>query len=253
MKVMNMIFSPTGGTKKATDIIANALSDDVVTVDLSDRTLDFASVEIPSDALCVIAAPAYGGRVPAPAITNLSKMNGNQAKAVLVATYGNREFDDTLIELQDTAINAGFAPIAGIGSVTEHSLAHKYGAGRPDAEDEKELKEFAAKILAAIEKNEIGAVTFPGNRPYKEYNGVPAKPVTSKKCTSCGLCASKCPVEAIPADQPDTTSNDICISCMRCVAICPTGARHLNPVVAAGVAMKLASVCKGRKENSLYL
>ena len=47
----------------------------------------------------------------------------------------------------------------------------QFGTGRPDQQDEKELLEFAAKIMQSDETQRTPK--FPRNRPYREYGGVP--------------------------------------------------------------------------------
>ncbi len=121
----------------------------------------------------------------------------------------------------------------------------------PDKHDEKELLEFAAKIMQNSEAQRTPA--FPGNRPYREYGGVPLKPVANGKCTSCGLCAKECPAGAIPLDNPKMTDKDKCISCMHCVAVCPKKARNYSKLVSFIAGLKMKKVCSGRKENKLYL
>lgn len=44
-----------------------------------------------------------------------------------------------------------------------------------------------------------------------------------------------------------------CISCMRCVSICPAQARTLNKLLLAGVSQKLKKVCSEPKKNELFL
>ena len=99
------------------------------------------------------------------------KVKADGTKAILVAVFGNRMIDDTLLELQDVLEASGFVCIAGMEAVAEHSLMHQFGTGRPDQQDEKELLEFAAKIMQNSEAQRTPA--FPGNRPYREYGGVP--------------------------------------------------------------------------------
>lgn len=252
MRIVEIIFSPTGGTAKAARLLAQAFGSPITTVDLTDASLDFASISLSAEDLCIIAAPAYGGRIPAAAAQRLAAMKGNSAKAVLMAVYGNRAFDDTLLELQDVSAAAGFVPVAGVGAVAEHSLARQYGAGRPDADDAAQLADFARQIQAQLDQSPA-ALALPGNRPFKPFGGVPAKPAANEHCTRCGLCAARCPVSAIDPSAPDQTRTDVCISCMRCVMVCPQQARSIQPEIASALAQKLSAVCQGRKANELFL
>lgn len=201
--------------------------------------------------LCLVAVPSYGGRIPSVVTDMFRKVKADGTKAILVAVFGNRMIDDTLLELQDVLEASGFVCIAGMEAVAEHSLMHQFGTGRPDQQDEKELLEFAAKIMQNSEAQRTPA--FPGNRPYREYGGVPLKPVANGKCTSCGLCAKECPAGAIPLDNPKMTDKDKCISCMHCVAVCPKKARNYSKLVSFIAGLKMKKVCSGRKENKLYL
>lgn len=91
----------------------------------------------------MIAVPSYGGRVPQAATERLSAIRGNGAKAVLLCVYGNRAYEDTLVELEDTAKQAGFRVIAAIAAIAEHSIARQFATGRPDAQDQARLHTFA--------------------------------------------------------------------------------------------------------------
>ena len=131
---------------------------------------------------------------------------------------------------------------------------HQFGTGRPDQQDEKELIRFSEQIMQKIEtKMECMKVELPGNHNYREYNGVPLKPVVNGKCTSCGICAKECPAGAISKDDPKVTDKEKCISCMHCVVVCPQKARNCNKVMELIASKKMKKSCSGRKENKLYL
>ena len=251
MKFYNIYFSPTGGTKKVATIVAKGMQLESEEINLMKEPDKITKVKFEKEDLCLVAVPSYGGRIPSVVTDMFRNVKADGTKAILVAVFGNRAIDDTLLELQDVLEASGFVCIAGMEAVAEHSLMHQFGTGRPDQQDEKELLEFAAKILQNSETQRTPA--FPGNRPYREYNGVPLKPVANGKCTSCGLCAKECPAGAIPLTNPKMTDKDKCISCMHCVAVCPKKARNYSKLVSFIAGRKMKKVCSDRKENKLYL
>lgn len=253
MSVYEIFFSPTGGTKKVAGLIAGAWDEEKQEVDLLRPDFKPEEYSFGPEDVCIVAVPAFGGRVPETALDRLKQMKGGGARAVLAAVYGNREFDDTLLELKDALSGAGFRCTAAVAAVAEHSIIHRFGAGRPDGEDEKELKEYAARIRAAFESGAAGEVRVPGNHPYREYHGVPMKPKADKRCVECGKCAAQCPVQAIPFDNLRSVDKDRCISCMHCIAVCPQKARYNDKVLLFGAEQKMKKSCSGRKKNSLYL
>ncbi len=255
MKVSQITFSPTGGTDKVAEIITKALGMPVEKIDLSDAETNYASLNLEKDDIAVIAVPSYGGRVPGLAAQRLFNIQGNQTPCVIVCVYGNRAYEDTLIELSDGAEKSGFKVIAAIAAVAEHSIMHQYAAGRPDAEDKDELNGFAGKIAEKIKDNPAGisAPQIPGNRPYKKAGGAGLVPKAGKNCTSCGLCAKACPARAISRENLKTADGKKCISCMRCVVKCPQSARKVNGAMVSAAALAMKKVCSVRKENELYL
>lgn len=251
-KVTVVYFSPTGGTKKAALAVAQGIRYKVEECDITEYDAGRRERSFSDQELVVFAIPVYGGRVPDAAARKIALMSGNGTPAVLMAVYGNRACDDALLELSDLVSEHGFVPAAAVTAVAEHSVMRKFAAGRPDADDERELKEIGAEIERRLEDGAAcSKFTVPGNRPYREYNGIPFKPKAGKACTRCGICAEHCPVRAIPREQPDQTNAEICISCMRCISVCPSHARSLNKAKLALAETAMGKSFKGRKKNVL--
>ena len=251
MATYNIYYSPTGGTKKVADILAGSLSESFENIDLLKKTEDIVSFH--EDDLCVISVPAFGGRVPADAIRKLKFFKANKTNAVLVAVFGNRAIDDTLIELYDLAVSLGFETVAGIEAVAEHSLIRLYGAGRPNDQDRTELESFSMQILSKLNNGPSDPPSIPGNRPYKEFKASAMSLEVDDNCINCKKCARECPVAAIPMDNVKTVDAEKCFSCMRCVAVCPKSARHYSPSVLSALNERLRDRCSGVKPNKLYL
>ena len=250
MRLYELVFSPTGGTQRVVDLLKEGFRGEWQRIDLLKAGV---SLECAPEDVCLVAVPSYGGRVPAPAVERLAAMRGNGARAVLVCVYGNRAWEDTLLELKDTLALAGFGSVAAVAAVAEHSIMRQYGTGRPDAEDAEELRTFGTEIQTHLAAADLPLVSVPGDRPYRKYDGVPMHPVSGKNCAACDVCVRECPVGAIPAGHPDAVDAKRCISCMRCIAVCPQQNRRVNPVLLAAASAKMKKVLSGRKENTLYL
>ena len=213
MKALQIVFSPTGGTGKVADVITQAWGMPVTKIDLSNPKTDDSSLCFEKDDIAVIAVPSFGGRVPGPAAQRLSHIHGNHTPCVIVCVYGNRAYEDTLVELNDIAEQSGFQVIAAIAAIAEHSIMHQYAAGRPDPEDKSELSGFAKKILEKINSDSVtsSALQIPGNRPYKKTGGAGLVPKADRDCTNCGLCAKQCPVQAISIENLKVADSKKCI------------------------------------------
>ena len=202
-KVKLVYFSPTGTSRKVLESIAKGTGlKEVEHIDLTPP--DGAEKAIPpfSDELVILGAPVYGGRLPVEAIRRLKRLKGSQTAAVLVVLYGNREFEDALLELKNLSIELGFVPVAGGAFIGEHSFATEdrpIAAGRPDGRDVQKAMEFGARIkekVTALESLEAQAdVEIPGRFPYEGgAREMTCSPATDKDaCTVCGDCAEVWP------------------------------------------------------------
>lgn len=253
MKIYEICFSPTGGTKKVADALAGKLGEEIQFVDLTDPKGNFGGVRLTPADTAIVAVPSYSGRVPETAVNRLAAIQGSGAKAVLVCVYGNRAYEDTLAELQDTAKQAGFRVVAAVAAIAEHSIARQFAQGRPDGDDLSQLSAFADQIREKLSAGNAAEPEIPGSRPYKKRGGGGMVPLPDGNCTKCGLCAEKCPVQAIDKNDPQTVDGTACIGCMRCIAICPASARALNSGMLAAVSGMLAKVCTERRSGELYI
>ena len=198
--------------------------------------------------------PVYGGRVPGPCLARVRALRGADTPAVLVAVFGNRAVDDALLEMRDTLAPLGFRVIAAAEVIAPHSVNTDIAAGRPDAvrprEDRRILHRSSQSRITADAPAEIAV---PGSPNYRAYNGLPLKPTGGLRCIRCGLCADNCPAGAIPKDAPQKVDKAKCISCLRCIQICPQSGRSVPLPLRLAAAATVKKYCTGRKEPKFYL
>lgn len=253
MKTAELLyFSPTGGTRKTGELLAEGLAEQVKLHDMGALMRSGTIPEFSDTELVIVAAPVYGGRLPWAAAEYLKNVRGCGTKAVTLAVYGVRAYEDALLELNDILTENGFQIIASGAFAAQHSVVPEVGAGRPDEADAEDLRMFARKILEKADAG--GKVNVPGNRPYKDGMKAAATPVSLPSCTKCGSCEAVCPTGAIKiTEEGVVTELSRCLLCLACKAACPAGARVLPPPMQAAMNEKLGALIGVRRENEMYL
>lgn len=230
-QVTAIYFSATDTTRKCIAEVANSFAQETLKeINLADN-LDADLPEFKENDIVIVGSPVYGGRLPRTVSKALQSLRGNNARAIAIVVYGNRDYDDALLELTDLLTANAFRIIGHGAFIGQHSIFPKVATSRPDAKDISQLREFGNKCREATEANATSIDQPKGKRPYKKIAGVPLHPKTDKaSCKQCAACADKCPVGAIPASQPFITDPDRCISCGHCISVCSTNARHYSGI-----------------------
>ena len=262
-QVKLICFSPTGTTRTVLESIAKGIAvEDVAHFDLTLPEESRQAIPPFSDELVVIGAPVYGGRLPVDAVHRFRQLNAVDTLAVLVVVYGNREFEDALLELKTLALELGFHPVAGGAFIGEHSFATAdvpIANGRPDSRDVQLAIDFGARIkdkVTALPSLDAGTdLAVPGSFPYEAggARSMAVSPVTREEtCTVCGTCAGVCPTAAISVDGSVATETGLCIRCCACIKSCPTGARVWEDAMMKKIAHWLNENCSTRKEPRFF-
>lgn len=271
-RVRGMFFSGTGTTEKIVTATADGItrsSDRFCRAQDIDFTPPGAREQVyrfaPEDIL-VFGVPVIAGRVPNVLLPFLNTLEGGGAMAIPVVLYGNRNFDDALIELRNILEERGFHTVAAAAFIGEHSFSRVLAAGRPDERDMQIAEDFAKAAAAKIEKlaaeaevaqterlateaevagtpdqllHDLEPIEVDGEDPIRPYykprdrqgnhiNILKVKPkLDASKCTKCGICVAACPMGSIKPEAPGVVDG-ICIKCCGCEKKCPEGALYFD-------------------------
>lgn len=249
-----VFFSPTHTSAR----VARAIAEGIGMPRRIETDLTYDEAETPieiENSLTIVAAPVYGGLISETAMERIQRLKGHNSPVIIVAVYGNRDYEDALVQLRATLSTNGFTPLSAGAFIGEHSYSRPaenmpIAQGRPDANDLDIARLFgkdsAAKLEKAITLYPIETCTssmnedlahslsdfyVKGNIPWKVLtHGTPTCPECTEDCCACGQCIDLCPTHAISLNDEGQIETDInrCIRCCACVKECPVGARVYN-------------------------
>jgi ferredoxin len=256
-------FSPTDTTRTVLEEIAKGLGkNDYNVIDTTKSEIRTQPAPVFNNDLVLIGAPVYGGRLPKDSADYFKAIKASNSMAVLVVLYGNREFEDALLEMKNISIDSGFIPLAGCAFIGEHSFSNDglpIAKNRPDEDDLKKAFLFGKQVtdlVNSIENTEdIIPVHVPGNFPYKDGIGnISLSFITvTEACDDCGICVDACPKDAIDETNDYSTIDENCIFCCACIKSCPQEARVMKDGPFKDKAKWLYENCAHRKEPQLFL
>lgn len=255
--VRAVYFSPTHTTETIVSDVANelatALSAETATVSLTLPNERPASVSCDAGDVLVLGFPVYAGRVPELVTSEIARMSSGGAQAVIIGMYGNRHYDDALLEAADALEERGFRIVAAGAFIGEHSMTAHVAAGRPDASDREAARSFGRSIALVIASGTAEAPAIAGNRPYKKRpEPADIRPLTTDDCTSCGICATVCPMGIIDHEDPRLVQAG-CLRCNACVKRCPENTKHFESELTDKIVAMLETTCREPRKPELFL
>lgn len=261
MEVKAIYFSPTRTSEKVTMAIARKIAMKLKRpLEDINITKTYARDEIPefsTNDVLILGLPVYAGRIPEVVEEYIHNLKGKRTKAIPIAVYGNRDYDDALLEMRNILDENGFEVIAAGAFIGEHSFTDKVATGRPDEKDLEEARAFGDSIAVKLEdigENAIGSLEVKGNYPYEERGALPpTTPSTNDDCEECMDCAETCPTDAISMDNPKESDVEKCILCCECIKICPENAKFNADENIQGLTKMLEENFQSRKDPELFI
>lgn len=267
-RVWAVYWSATGTTKKTVLKIAAKVAELLnIEKEEYDFTLPNKRETVPKFTetdLVVFGVPTYAGRVPNLLLKYITQMKGDNTLAIPIVLFGNRAFDNSLIELRDILHKNGFIPFAAAAFVGEHSFSETLGAGRPNSDDLLEAATFAEKATEKIKANDTSLIKVDGlpeeERGYyqpktdegEKIDIRKVKPKTSDACDNCGICAAVCPMGTISKENFREIEG-ICIKCSACVKKCPQKAKYFDDEGFLYHKIDLEKKYQRKAENTIYI
>jgi len=256
-------FSPTGTTRTALQGIARGIGLPIIEeIDITSPCARQQPLRTSDNELMVVGVPVYMGRVPALLHEWLHAIEAHETPTVCVVVYGNRAYENALLELKDVVTSRGCIPIAGAAFIGEHSFADSgapVALGRPDAGDLEQARVFGRRIREKLQSVtaicKVPDLQVPGSSPYGGITKLWDVDfiAVSDQCSGCGTCAEACPLGAIDAQDSALIDQQKCVTCCACIKSCPNGARSIKPGPVQNAQSSLLTLHREPKQPECFL
>jgi len=258
-KKLNLLyFSATNATEKIVKAIASCVDEDMIEYNVTLPENRTRCINFTEDDIIIVGAPVYAGRIPEFLANYFTKVRGNNTYVVLTVVYGNRAYDDALLELLNIFEKNGFIGIAGAAFIGEHSYTKELATNRPDDNDLNIAYKFGLaikeKVLASSDSFMVHNLIVKGNCPYRR--GMVYEPVmikTGENCINCGICSKHCPLGAINIQNYREIDYEKCIRCCSCIKRCPVNTKSINFKPHNEFVKELINKCGYRNEPEIFI
>lgn len=231
-------FSPTGTTRAIIQGVASGINlCNKELIDITRPEVRAQALQLSENELLVVAVPVYMGRVPAAINPWLKSTKAHNTPVVCIVVYGNRAYENALLELKDILVSSGCKPIASAAFIGEHSFSSPEfpsSEGRPDSDDLSQAELFGRKIVEKLQSvssvDQIPNISMPGVKPYGGVTELWKVDfiAVSDMCLQCGICAEGCPTGAVDLKNSSLIDIDKCTLCCACIKHCPQKAKTIK-------------------------